>query len=101
MNKKAKGGFPWGILVIFVILAALLIFLFAVNHWYIKVTPNGDAKVHIEYQSGQEYTEEGAEAFVTGTILSGVKLSRPVTTTGTVDTDTQGTYRIRYNSDLL
>ena len=29
MNKKAKRGFPWGILVIFVILAALLIFLFA------------------------------------------------------------------------
>ena len=52
MNKKAKRGFPWGILVIFVILAALLIFLFAVNHWYIKVTPNGDAKIHIEYQSG-------------------------------------------------
>ncbi len=101
MNKKAKGGFPWGILVIFVILAALLLFLFAVNHWYIKVTPNGDNKVHIEYQSGQEYTEKGAEAFVTGTILSGIKLSRPVSITGTVDTDTPGTYQISYNSDLL
>lgn len=66
--------------------------------WKITVTPRGNQNMQIGY--GENYTDAGADAVLTGMHL--VKVSIPVQVEGdTIKTDTLETHTVRYSADVL
>ncbi len=82
----------------------LLIVLAAGAAWHIGNTLTlqlqlmGESTVALEY--GSEFTDPGANAFVTTPYLPGAALQIPVTVTGQVDCDRLGSYPVAYHARL-
>lgn len=93
MNKKIL--LLSGIIGGFIILLATALLLFFANKTHIDLTVKGEA-VTLEY--GTAYTDEGAEAKLTGKIF--LKEGKPVevTTENPVDTKKLGTYTVTYTA---
>lgn len=95
-KRKKRRRAPWVLLC----LILLLVFLFGVNRWQIRVTPDGPSEVTIEYGK-QSYHDRGAEAHLTGSLLSMVSIPVQVSVHGSVDNFTVGTYPVTYRASLL
>lgn len=80
------------------VLLALWVFLFCVNRFALTVEIKGDAEVSIPY--GQTYTDPGASAWFSGSILvrDGMVPEVEVVADGEVDTAAVGTYVITYTA---
>ncbi len=86
------------LLALVLVLGAALVFLFVINRFYLEIHVHGDQEVRVEYESS--YTDAGADALFTGTIVKFFEKEPEVTAEGEVDTNTLGTYKIRYTSSI-
>lgn len=84
--------------VLAVVLAAggVGIWLCVDNEYIVDVNLNGQQDLTLEY--GETYEEPGAEAVVYGTRIHKKPAPVEVTVTDTVDTDTLGTYEVKYTA---
>ena len=83
-----------------VVIAAILIFVFGINKWKIEFKLNGEESVTSE--CGEPYRDQGAEAEVTGSILSFVHHRISVTiSTERVNIHEPGTYPVNYTAKFL
>ncbi len=109
MSKRNAGGASSakkGLLIGIAALAAVLVLLVAaalivwnINVFSLHVTMAGDPEITLEH--GQTYTDPGAEAAFSGTILMKEPVAVHVQTQGQVDTAKLGTYEITYSSEYL
>ena len=83
-----------------IVIAAILIFVFGINKWKIEFRLTGDESVTSECV--EPYRDQGAEAEVTGSILSFVHHPISVTTsTERVNIHEPGTYTVNYTAKFL
>lgn len=83
-----------------IVIAFILIFLFGINRWRIEFKLIGEESVTSE--CGEPYKDQGAEAEVTGSILSFVHHPITVTTsTERVNIHEPGTYTVTYTAKFL
>lgn len=78
---------------------AIIIVCFAVNHWSVTVTLHGADQVTLEY--GSSYEEEGAEAYLRGSLFFKDGVPLEVSNSGTVDIGTVGKYDISYSANVF
>lgn len=98
-NKTAKKKLPvTGIIAIIAAFAAVVacavLFL---NKWSLELKLIGEETVHVEY--GDTYTDEGADAEWSASILPFLNEKVEVTAEGNVDLKKTGTYTITYKAD--
>lgn len=74
-----------------------LLFFFVINRWSITLVMNGDDTQTIEYEDS--YSEAGATARLHGSLIFKKGWDVPVTTDGTVDSSTVGTYETTYTAE--
>ena len=105
MEMAYRKRFPRWLLILLIGLLAVAIaggigtwYVFRTNEYKVDVTILGDAEITLDY--GQTYTEQGAEAFGYGTLLSKEPTVCPVTTIGQVDAEKLGTYTIWYHASF-
>ena len=82
------------------VIAAILIFVFGINKWKINFNLVGDSSVTSE--CGEPYKDQGAEAEVTGSILSFVH--HPISvkvSTERVNIHEPGTYTVTYSAKFM
>lgn len=68
------------------------------NAFAVQVTLNGEPQITVEY--GTSFQDPGAKAQISGTVLLTQPQPLEVTVTGQVDTDTIGTYVVRYETQF-
>ena len=96
--KQSLGIFLIVLVSVLLILFAVGGFLFGINCFSLMVIPTGNPEVELEY--GSDYQELGAEVRIVGTLVfrSGIPVDTTVTTSGTVNTDVLGTYKVDYHT---
>lgn len=94
-RQRRKNMTLW-ICIPLIVLLAVSSILFYINHLAVEVRMNGPREITLEY--GQSYAEPGAEAVFMGRFFPREEKSLEVTTEGTVDDQTVGTYKITYSA---
>lgn len=96
-ERYDKGTIRNYLIIAVLVIAALLIFLFGINKWKINFNLVGDSSVTSE--CGEPYKDQGAEAEVTGSILSFVHHPLSVkVSTERVNIHEPGTYTVTYSA---
>lgn len=90
----------WVLLAFLMIFASLYLIFFCYNRFTLSVIPAGDTQIVLEY--GETYCDIGAHPYFCGSrfLADGFVPDVPVTTTGSVDSDTLGTYTLTYTADF-
>ena len=99
-KRYDKGTIRNYLIIAVLVIAALLIFLFGINKWKINFNLVGDSSVTSE--CGEPYKDQGAEAEVTGSILSFVH--HPISvkvSTERVNIHEPGTYTVTYSARFM
>lgn len=97
-KEKSSHRYLWW-LIPMVMLALILIVGFAVNRWTVELTLIGDAELQIE--CGSDYTDPGAEAYLTASLFNLKPREMTVTVSGDVDPATPGDYELVYEAGFL
>ena len=99
-KRYDKGTIRNYLIIAVLVIAALLIFLFGINKWKINFNLVGDSSVTSE--CGEPYKDQGAEAEVTGSILSFVHHPLSVkVSTERVNIHEPGTYTVTYSAKFM
>lgn len=80
-------------------LAAAAAFLFFINRFSIRVDPIGEKSVTLPW--GETYTDPGADAYISGTLIMKEGVPVPVVTEGEIDPQTLGVQTLRYQAKRL
>lgn len=92
-----KHTFRNTVIIAALLIAAVLFFVFGINKWHIEFRLNGESPVTRE--CGEPYKDDGAEAEVTGSVLSFVHHPISVSTsTERVNIHEPGTYTVTYSA---
>ena len=95
-----KHTFRNTVIIAALLIAALLLFVFGINKWHIEFRLIGESPVTRE--CGEPYKDDGAEAEVTGSVLSFVHHPISVSTsTERVNIHEPGTYTVTYSAKFL
>ena len=95
-----KHTFRNTVIIAALLIAAVLFFVFGINKWHIEFRLNGESPVTRE--CGEPYKDDGAEAEVTGSVLSFVHHPISVSTsTERVNIHEPGTYTVTYSAKFL
>ncbi len=97
-KKRVLKGYVKVALISLGVFAAIAAVLMILNHWIVNITLHGEDVVYTEF--GEEYTDEGAEAYFTGSIFSMLKKEVEVTSESDVDTSRMGTYHVTYTASF-
>ena len=87
---------------IFLLLAAVWALVFRINRFTLRLIPQGQTEMVLEY--GQDYREPGVTAVLEGTLLwkDGIVLENPdIRVSGAVDAAVLGRYRLDYQAEFL
>lgn len=99
-KKNKQWSLPKLVLAAVILLAAVtaltLAILWQINTFSLKLTMKGPREVIIEY--GENYVESGAQAVFQGSIFMKEPSDVAISTEGTVDISTVGTYHITYSA---
>lgn len=90
------------ILVFTVLLAtAAGVFLFKINKFVLEIQPAGDPNIVLDY--GEKFLDAGASVKLMGSLIctKGLDIDAEIETSGNVNTDIAGKYRIVYTSRFL
>ena len=99
-GKRGPGTAGVIAVILLAVLFAAAIFLFVINRWEIVIRVNGPSAVTGE--CGEPYRDQGAEAEVTGSILSSVHHPIPVTASAEgVNIHEPGEYKVTYTAKFL
>ncbi len=98
-KQRKKGKLILAVLLVILLIAGTLITLICLNDFTIAVTLKGEKNTVIEY--GDEYTEEGAEAFFKGSIFMKEPTECEVKITSDVDVTKVGSYSVKYSSEYI
>ncbi|MCH3962554.1 MAG: polysaccharide deacetylase family protein [Solobacterium sp.] len=84
------------LIIILSAVSALLLFVFFINRFQIRITLDGDSPSTVNYKDA--YEDPGASAVFEGTLLPFYHKDIEVSCSGTVDTDTEGEYTLTYTA---
>lgn len=98
-KQKKKPNVLLILLILFIILAAAFAALVYLNDFTLAVNLNGEEDIVIEY--GNDYTEEGAEAYFKGSIFIKEPVACKVTIMDNLDVTKVGNYIVEYRSEYI
>ncbi len=98
-KQRKKGKLILAVLLVILLIAGTLITLICLNEFTVAVTLKGEKNTVIEY--GDEYIEEGAEAFFKGSIFMKEPTECEVKISSDVDVTKVGSYSVKYSSEYI
>lgn len=99
-KKTAVGAVVRGTLIaLAVLLVAAVVLFFGINRWTVTMKLNGPDQITLEY--GSSYEEQGAEAYLSGSLFCRDGVPMKVRNKGKIDIGKVGEYHISYSARIL